>query len=1460
MPEAWDFLDIAGDSTVAESTVNDTLSSLEEDSIENGATNARAGTDDSSPNTSTDSSPNTNSGVMQHIMQPQPTARLSPSKKSKSRTEKKKEQNKSERKGRPTKSTRTGSRRSAKPRSKQSSSRKPRAAAADGDAVDLSLVNDLARTLSGYIVEKASPENIKTTLQDLYILPDFDSDDDDYSDTTDLSASYDNGRAGNRGTSRSRGGRRERRGDAGYKYWASAVGLLDQDESTVASSSPSASAFAARQQRRSGGGRRRTGNRSGRSGTNSSSRQAATARKVDGKKTAKRSTGKKSKGGNGSGRSRLERKISKARDNSSSKMRSKSKSRVELLGADYETSCSGSHRDASDARTRSSAATGTESRGGFRILLKSGRQGISKTSKSKRGTEAGQAPRSTKQLLVYDDEAEDGEGIDKTSKRKRGIEARPAPRSTKELMVSDDETKDGLGIAKTSKSNKDARNKKDDGSSGSGSTSSGRAKVDFLSDLRETIKDIKGAVDMVSTDLLNDALLGHPSSEAAPLLSEEADRADENEAPRTNEMANSPEKKNRKTKRKANMNQSVEKMPKQQQQARLSQPGTIEVAKKQSATNKQEPPSQKQVDTYELLRGNGYRDGEYASYASRRNGGRRKIRNLGRVVLHAVKVGSSSSGANTQGKDSSGTGGRSFVILPRKKSPEKGEKPAVYSQYISSDEWEADDADGYRAARITVTRPREDLDTTADTPIRINYKKSPEKDNPPKKEEGRHEKEKKNEQHEQTAAYAQIDVSDNSGGIFVPQVKSIVSMDTIRKSLFGTIFHASDDEENGDNAQSRDQVIIEVAEVIDTLYDDNLSESVSRLRARKMVERYEGKEKQLIASLRKKMEAKEAKKKERAGKDPSLDDAAMTDATEDISSPDPSPSSKHRPSDTFVPKLTSSPVELVDTDDGPWTMPTMNGAINAVVPRVTSALEDVGESKLVESLYKQFSRMTSVDESESEPEGEEEAKTAAKGSKPREATTDSSHTKISERPDKKKSARQRIQSKRSKAAVAVRTMAASMALSKKSKRLSRKNRNVPGTESGDNGCRMSQVSSAPESLPTTTDSAADLLRSSGAKVLNDFSTISRPAIQIREKLVSVCAPVCPVDLNGEIYSNYSLDLPPVEEEEEAGEEVSLSAGRLGVTTVAARAPVCPVDLDEDVFSDSDADIDEEGEEVSFNVFDQIVNPRGSHAQATNTSSTLPVEKELPAPVAMPRSGTNLESLSTEVDLESFVKIHDCRDAHDDGKINCDDDGIDDEKSVDDDASGCCSGEGIELFVEFDNNDDIATLRASLGNDTFLQVLSVHLEVYMLLDTIYGKAPTEDYAQTRATAVLDRFAGREDLVVAALRQQMEDEASKEQALAAKPAAEERADATNGDNANGCKRRSSNVSLLKKMVPTKSSRSVSTVVTKDSRPPTGEIESNAATLSGTPAEPIHVPGGDYEADVSAVSADLDAFFDV
>ena len=77
-----------------------------------------------------------------------------------------------------------------------------------------------------------------------------------------------------------------------------------------------------------------------------------------------------------------------------------------------------------------------------------------------------------------------------------------------------------------------------------------------------------------------------------------------------------------------------------------------------------------------------------------------------------------------------------------------------------------------------------------------------------------------------------------------------------------------------------------------------------------------------------------------------------------------------------------------------------------------------------------------------------------------------------------------------------------------------------------------------------------------------------------------------------------------------------------------------------------------------------------------------------------------------------------------------------------------SDEGVEIY--FDVGDDDA-----LANE-----ISVKLELYMRLEAIYGKVEYEEHAQRRLQVVLDRFGGREGIVLLALRRQMECNAVEE----------------------------------------------------------------------------------------------------
>ena len=102
-----------------------------------------------------------------------------------------------------------------------------------------------------------------------------------------------------------------------------------------------------------------------------------------------------------------------------------------------------------------------------------------------------------------------------------------------------------------------------------------------------------------------------------------------------------------------------------------------------------------------------------------------------------------------------------------------------------------------------------------------------------------------------------------------------------------------------------------------------------------------------------------------------------------------------------------------------------------------------------------------------------------------------------------------------------------------------------------------------------------------------------------------------------------------------------------------------------------------------------------------------------------------------------------------------DEPIEAEDQLDVEMNVSLSSNGVEIY--FDVGDDgVATneIRSNFENEHFLRELSVKLELYMRLEAIYGKAETEEHAQRRLQAVLERFEGRQHVVLLALRRQME----------------------------------------------------------------------------------------------------------
>ena len=83
--------------------------------------------------------------------------------------------------------------------------------------------------------------------------------------------------------------------------------------------------------------------------------------------------------------------------------------------------------------------------------------------------------------------------------------------------------------------------------------------------------------------------------------------------------------------------------------------------------------------------------------------------------------------------------------------------------------------------------------------------------------------------------------------------------------------------------------------------------------------------------------------------------------------------------------------------------------------------------------------------------------------------------------------------------------------------------------------------------------------------------------------------------------------------------------------------------------------------------------------------------------------------------------------------------------------------GVEIYFDIGAPNGVATndeIRSHFYNEHFLRELSTKFELYMRLEAIYGKAETEGHAQRRLQAVLERFEGREQVLLLALRRQME----------------------------------------------------------------------------------------------------------
>lgn len=102
-----------------------------------------------------------------------------------------------------------------------------------------------------------------------------------------------------------------------------------------------------------------------------------------------------------------------------------------------------------------------------------------------------------------------------------------------------------------------------------------------------------------------------------------------------------------------------------------------------------------------------------------------------------------------------------------------------------------------------------------------------------------------------------------------------------------------------------------------------------------------------------------------------------------------------------------------------------------------------------------------------------------------------------------------------------------------------------------------------------------------------------------------------------------------------------------------------------------------------------------------------------------------------------------------------DEPTEDENQLDVGMNISLSSNGVEIYFDI-GNDGVAAneILSNFENEHFLRELSAKLELYMRLEAICGKAETEEYAQRRLQAVLERFEGREQVVLLALRRQME----------------------------------------------------------------------------------------------------------
>ena len=94
--------------------------------------------------------------------------------------------------------------------------------------------------------------------------------------------------------------------------------------------------------------------------------------------------------------------------------------------------------------------------------------------------------------------------------------------------------------------------------------------------------------------------------------------------------------------------------------------------------------------------------------------------------------------------------------------------------------------------------------------------------------------------------------------------------------------------------------------------------------------------------------------------------------------------------------------------------------------------------------------------------------------------------------------------------------------------------------------------------------------------------------------------------------------------------------------------------------------------------------------------------------------------------------------------------VEPEDHIDVEMNISLSSNGVEIYFDIDTDE----IKSNLKNEQFLRELSAKLELYMRLEALYGKAETEEHAQCRLQAVLERFQGREQIVLLALRRQME----------------------------------------------------------------------------------------------------------